>query len=149
MEVNVREKQPAKTALRQHLIRWGLWFCMVAAAVFVMSVYLEGYASASPADAAGRVLKIQHDEVIMLVVSLIVLTEVIVSFNVIRLIPHKEILLCSFVLFVLSTVFTVAEGFVFEHVLNYAEHLSTAGSATLLAAWCCLMFRAPGQGATK
>lgn len=78
---------------------------------------------------------------IMLIVSLVVLIEIVVSFNLIRLIPHKWILLCSFGLFVLAAVCTVAEGFVFKHMLNYVEHLSVAGSAILLAVWCSLMFR--------
>jgi len=144
--VNAREKQPGKPVLRQHLTRWMVWLCVLAAAVFVMSVYFEEYASAPETDAArtysrGGELKIEHDEVIMLMISLVVLIEIVISFNFIRLIPHKWILLCGFVLFVLAAVFTVAEGFVFKHALNYAEHLSLAGSAILLAVWCRLMFR--------
>jgi len=148
--VNAREKQPDKPVFRQRLTRWIMWLCVLTAAVFVMSMYFQEYASASQADPAGMLtegeaLKIEQNEVIMLLISLIVLIEIITSFNIIRLIPHKEILLCSFVLFVLAAVFTVAEGFVFPHALNYAEHLSVAGSAILLAVWCSRMFRAPRQ----
>ena len=139
--MNAREKQLDKPVLRQHLTRWVVWFCLLVSVVFVMSVYVQADASASQASAAGPgPLKIEKDEVIMLMVSLVVLIEIVVSFNYIRLIPHKDVLVCSFVLFVLASVFTVAEGFVFGRVLNYAEHLSLAGSAILLAVWCALMF---------
>ena len=148
--MNAQEKQPDKAAFWQHLTRWVLWFFVLAAAIFVMSVYFEVRASASAMTAAqaytkGGQLKIEHDEVIMLMVSLVVLIEIIISFNFVRLIPRKWILLSSFGMFVLSAVFTVAEGFVFPHLLNYAEHLSLTGSAILLAVWCGWMFRSPGK----
>jgi magnesium-transporting ATPase (P-type) len=148
--VNAREKQPDQAVLRQHLTRWVVWLCVLVAAVFVMSVYFKAYASAPEADAArtvapGGELKIEHDEVIMLMISLVVLIEIVVSFNLIRLIPHRGILLCGFVLFVLAAVCTVAEGFVFNRALNYTEHLSLTGSAILLAVWCSRMFRSPRQ----
>lgn len=150
--MNAWEKQRDKPALRQHVTRWVVWFCVLVSAVFVVSVYFQADASASQADGAqtlppGGQLKIENDEVLMLMVSVIVLIEIIVSFNFIRLIPHKDVLVWSFVLFVLASVFTVAEGFVFRGALNYAEHLSLAGSAILLAVWCRLMFRPAGEDA--
>ena len=85
-------------------------------------------------------LGVAHDELIMLIISLVVVIQIAANFNFIRQLPHRFFLVCSFCGVALSAFFTVAEGFIFTEVFNYFEHLSFMTSAILLAVWCMLVF---------
>ncbi|MHC4291427.1 MAG: hypothetical protein ACYTEU_07805 [Planctomycetota bacterium] len=85
-------------------------------------------------------LGVAHDEIIMLIISLVVVIQVTASFKFIRQLPHWYFLLCSFAAVALSAFFTVTESFVFTEQFNYLEHLSFMAGAILLAIWCGLVF---------
>lgn len=119
----------------------GVGLCVLAAVAFI--------ATPLPAEAApviesepmrAELLKegpaASHDELIMLILSLAVAIEIWVNFGFIRRAPRPVLLLCSFGLFVLGAFLTVAEGFFFEGVLNYLEHLAYMAGMIALAVWC-------------
>jgi hypothetical protein len=83
-----------------------------------------------------------HDELIMLIISLIVIIMIAINFRLLRRIPNCFLLMCSFVLVAFSAICTVAEGLVFPEVLNYLEHLSFMAASILFAVWCGFVFGA-------
>jgi hypothetical protein len=85
-------------------------------------------------------LGMAHDELIMLLVSLAVIVQIIASFQNIRQLPFRSLLLAAFGAVVLSAFCTVAESFVLPEILNYVEHLSFAAASILLAVWCGRVF---------
>ena len=82
-----------------------------------------------------------EDEVLMLIISAAVIVEIVATFGYLRRIPHPYLVLGSFACFVLGSLLTVAEGFVWTGSLNVLEHLSVMAGAILLALWCGLVFR--------
>ena len=143
--MDAREKQPGKTVWRD-TVRRICWLGIVVGAVFIILAHFKKHALVSGANVTQAytregMLEIEHNEVVMLAVSLVVLFEVLFSSGFIRRIQHRWVLMCSFGLFVLAAVCTVAEGFCFRPVLIFAKHLSLAGSAILLAVWCGLVFK--------
>jgi hypothetical protein len=87
-----------------------------------------------------KTLGVAHDEMIMLIISLIVLVKVVDNFQLLRRIPNHLLLLGSFALVTFSTFCTVVEGLVFPEVLNYLEHLSFMSATILLAVWSGCVF---------
>jgi uncharacterized membrane protein len=85
-------------------------------------------------------LGVAHDELIMLIISLIVVIQIAANFKLLRRIPNHLLLLCSFGLVAFSTFCTVAESLVLPEVLNYFEHLSFMIASILLAIWCWRVF---------
>ncbi len=81
-----------------------------------------------------------HDEVLMLIISGAVIVEIVATFGYLRRIPHPFLLLGSFGGLVLGSFFTVAEGLLWNSLLNVLEHLSMMASAILFALWCGLVF---------
>lgn len=81
-----------------------------------------------------------HDELIMLIISLIVVIQVVANFQLLRRVPNHLLLLGSFALVAFSTFCTVVEGLVFPEVLNYLEHLSFMSAMILLAVWSGCVF---------
>jgi len=79
-----------------------------------------------------------HDELIMLIIALVVVIQVTASYKFFRWLPNRLLLICSFGGVALSAFCTVVEGFVFQEVLNYVEHLSFMTAAILIAVWCGL-----------
>jgi len=136
-------------AFRKQLIRWTLGIAILMTTILVVSTLFTQYEPAGTESvrvfSRGGELRIEHDEAIMLLVSLVVIIEIITSYTFIRLIQYRGLLLASFFMFVLGAVLTVAEGFVLKGVLNYLEHLSLLASAVLLAAWCGRVFRGRKQ----
>ena len=82
-----------------------------------------------------------HDEVLMLIISGAVIVEIIATFGYLKRVPHPFILLGSFAGLVLGSFFTVAEGLLWNSLLNFLEHLSMMTGAILFALWCGLVFR--------
>ena len=85
-------------------------------------------------------LGVAHDELIMLIISLIVVIQVVANFQLLRRVPNHLLLLGSFALVAFSTFCTVVEGLVFPEVLNYLEHLSFMSAMILLAVWSGCVF---------
>ena len=85
-------------------------------------------------------LGMAHDELIMLIISLIVVIQVVANFQLLRRVPNHLLLLGSFALVAFSTFCTVVEGLVFPEVLNYLEHLSFMSAMILLAVWSGCVF---------
>ena len=87
-----------------------------------------------------KTLGVAHDELIMLIISLIVVVQVVANFQLLRRVPNHLLLLGSFALVAFSTFCTVVEGLVFPEVLNYLEHLSFMSAMILLAVWSGCVF---------
>ena len=85
-------------------------------------------------------LGMAHDELIMLIISLIVVIQVVANFQLLRRVPNHLLLLGSFALVAFSSFCTVVEGLVFPEVLNYLEHLSFMSAMILLAVWSGCVF---------
>ena len=85
-------------------------------------------------------LGMAHDELIMLIISLIVVIQVVANFQLLRRVPNHLLLLGSFALVAFSTFCTVVEGLVFPEVLNYLEHLSFMSATILFAVWSGCVF---------
>ena len=90
-------------------------------------------------------LGVAHDELIMLIISLVVVIQIIVSFKFLQWLPHRIYIFCSFGFFLFSSICTVAEGFFLAETLNVLEHLSFMVSAVLLTVWCWYVFGAKKQ----
>lgn len=140
-----QEHRDPKT-LRERIIKRTQWTVMLIVALLVILVlFVEEApfrAGTDGIDSRGGEVRIDHDEVIMMLISLIVFIEIFTSLKLIRFIPQKGILLSSFLVFTVSAVSTVVEGYVFSDVLNYIEHSSLMASAILLAVWCGRVFQA-------
>ena len=89
---------------------------------------------------SNQTIREAHDELIMLLTSLVVIIEILAGYQHFLKIPHRYLLLCSFGAFVLSALCTVFESFVFYELLNYTEHTSVAVGSILLAVWCARVF---------
>jgi di/tricarboxylate transporter len=90
-------------------------------------------------------LGMSHDELIMLMVSVVVVIQIVTNFNFLKRLPRWPVLLCSFGMVAMSAFFTVAEGFFFPELLNVAEHLLFMGATVLLAVWCWFVFGSAKQ----
>ncbi len=82
-----------------------------------------------------------HDEVLMLIISGAVIVEIVATFGYLKRVPHPFLLLGSFAGLAMGSFFTVAEGLLWNSLLNVLEHLSMMTSAILFALWCGLVFR--------
>jgi hypothetical protein len=91
-------------------------------------------------------LGVAHDELIMLIISLVVVIQIIAGFRFLRWLRFRVLLLCSFAFLLLSAFCTVAESLFLPEVLNYIEHLSFMISAILLAVWCWYVFANKKEG---
>jgi len=87
-----------------------------------------------------QTLGMEHDELIMLIISLVVVIEVATNLGFLQPIPYHRLLLYSFGSVVLGAFFAVTEGFLFEAALNYLEHFLYMAGAILLAIWCGRVF---------
>lgn len=83
---------------------------------------------------------ITHDEMVMMIISLIVAVMIAANFDLLLRIPHGSLILSSFILVALSSIFTVAESFVWPETLNYLEHLCFMAAAIIFAVWCMCVF---------
>ncbi len=91
------------------------------------------------------ILRMTHDEVLMLIISATVIIEIAATFPYLRRVPYLFLLLSSFGALALCSFFTVAEGFFWASALNILEHLLAMIGAILLALWCALVFKSRRQ----
>lgn len=130
---------------RQQLVGWGLGVCVILLIMFAARPLIAQEEVSSTFEytqlqLSDEQLGVAHDELIMLIISLIVVVQICASYKFLKSLPFKRLLLGSFVAVCLSAFFTVAEGFVLSEVLNYLEHLSFMTAAILIALWCGRVF---------
>lgn len=149
--MTAHRKHDEPPSVRQGLIGWVIGVCVVALIILAGVLFVTTgtlppdyeYTQAQLLDAS---LGMAHDELIMLIISLVVVIQAAANFRFLRVLPHQRLFLCSFGAMVLSVIFTVGEGFLFPETLNYLEHLSYAASAVLLAVWCGRVFMGRKRG---
>ena len=115
--------------------------CVLVAAILIVPIFvLQGASDTeyTQKDLLGQRLGEAHDELTMLIISLVVVVQVIATFKFLRWLPYRPLILCSFGAVTLSAFCTVAESVVFPEVLNYIEHLLFMAASILLAVWCGL-----------
>ena len=142
--------QHDNTRRRQWFLGGITCFCLlIAVGVIVAGLLLQNVSSAdleyTQAQLLEKTLGVAHDELIMLIISLVVLVQVVANYRFLQRLPWRSLILCSFTLLALSAFCTVAESLVFEEVLNYIEHLSSMVAAVLLAVWCWCVFGSKKQ----
>lgn len=152
MAVDVREKQPDKKVSLKRLVGSVLLAFVLAGAVLVAESATESKLTGNDLDGVltqERKLGVAHDEIIMLLISMVVAVQIILNFEILQRLPYKFLLLSSFGAVVLSTFFTVTESLVLSEVLNFLEHFSFMIASILLAVWCKLVFSNAAQEGTS
>ncbi len=125
-------------------------FCVLAVVtLFAATLLAGGDTTSDPGYTQAQLLEetlgVAHDELIMLIISLVVVIQVAANFNFLKRLPGSPLIFCSFGLVVLSAFCTVAETLLFPEVLNYVEHLSFMTAAILMAVWCWWVFDSKKQ----
>ena len=83
---------------------------------------------------------IHENEVVMLLLGVGVLIFILTSRLRLKQLPASNILITAFYVAFASWVLTVLEGFFWQELLNYLEHICYAVSSVLLAGWCWKVF---------
>jgi len=83
---------------------------------------------------------IHENEVVMLMLGVGVLIFVLESRPRLKQLPASKTLISAFYLLLAAWILTVLEGFFWEVVFNYLEHLCYAISAILVTVWCWRVF---------
>lgn len=122
---------------------------IIALAVIVPTLLIRGNSSNdfeyTQSQLLEEMLGVAHDELIMLIISLVVVIQVVANFKLLKQFPRMPLLLWSFGLVVLSAICTVVESLFWVEVLNYIEHLSFMAASILLAVWCWRVFGSEKQ----
>jgi len=82
----------------------------------------------------------QENEFISCILMVGVVLFVLVNYRAVVRIPRRNVLLSALLFFLLSDIFTIAEGFWLEAVFNALEHICYAASLLFLAVWCRLIY---------
>jgi len=92
------------------------------------------------------IYEIFENEVVMLSLGVGVLIFILGNWARLKRLTAYRILLAAFCLMLAGWVLTVLEGFFYEWLLNFFEHLCYAVSSLLVAVWCWMVFgRNPGE----
>ena len=83
---------------------------------------------------------VQENEVVMIVLGLGVLLFILGNRSQLKRIESSATLILGFCFLLLGWALTVLEGFCWEVLLNYLEHMCYAAGSASLAAWCCTLF---------
>lgn len=83
---------------------------------------------------------VEEYEVVVLILGLVALTVVLLNRQRLKNLPGREIFLASFLLFLVSWVFTNLEAFLWGNIFNLMEHISQAFGGILVAAWSWRVF---------
>lgn len=139
-----RADKPLKTG-RQRLIGWGIGLCVILLSVFAARTLIAQEEASSDFEYSqsqllDEKLGMAHDELIMLIISLVVVVQIITNFKFLESLPFKSLLLGSFGAVCLSAFFTIAEGIVLPEIINFLEHISFMTAAILMALWCGRVF---------
>lgn len=81
----------------------------------------------------------QESELIALFISLCVIILGIIYNKHLKSVPHYKMLVLAFMLYSLSLISTVAEGFLLFAMFNAIEHISYLLSALMLFIWCSML----------
>ncbi|HRU14462.1 MAG TPA: hypothetical protein P5017_01925 [Anaerohalosphaeraceae bacterium] len=84
-------------------------------------------------------MEIQENEVITLLITVGVGFFLLANRKTIRTLPFHRILMISYSFYLASLFFTVLEGFIWETVLNYLEHISMVAFSCAFFWWCWRM----------
>jgi hypothetical protein len=84
---------------------------------------------------------IHENEIVMLIIGLGVLIFLLGNRSELKRIPSADFLLLAFYVLLAGWVLTVLEGFFWEELLNYLEHISYAVGSFLITVWCWKIFR--------
>lgn len=90
------------------------------------------------------IYEIFENEVVMLLLGVGVLTFILGNRARLKHLAASKILIVGFYVLLAGWVLTVVEGFFWEGLLNYLEHLCYAVSSVLVAVWCCKVFGGRG-----
>jgi hypothetical protein len=82
-----------------------------------------------------------ENEIVMLLLGVGVLILVLANRIRLKRVPASKILITGFYIFLAGWAMTVLEGFFWEDLLNYLEHICYAGSSLLMVIWCWKVFR--------
>jgi len=81
-----------------------------------------------------------ENEVVMLLLGASVLVFILANRQKLKQLPASNILLVAFYTMLVAWILTVLEGFFYEWLLNFIEHLCHAISSLFVAAWCWMVF---------
>jgi len=95
------------------------------------------------------IYEIFENEVVMLLLGVGVLTFILGNRARLKHLAASKILIVGFYVLLAGWVLTVLEGFFWEGLLNYLEHLCTAVSSVLVAVWSCKVFGGRGRPHTR
>jgi hypothetical protein len=84
---------------------------------------------------------VRENEIVMLILGLGVMIFILGNRLQLKRIPSADFLLLGFHILLAGWVLTVLEGFFWEELLNYLEHMCYSVGSMLLAAWCWKVFR--------
>ena len=83
---------------------------------------------------------VEEYEIVVLILGLVALTVVFINRQRFKNLPHREIFLASFLLFLISWLFTNLEAFLWGNIFNLMEHISQSLGGILVAAWSWRVF---------
>ena len=93
------------------------------------------------------IYEIFENEVVMLLLGVGVLVFILGNRQRLKNLPASKILFAAFYLMLAAWILTVLEGFFYEWLLNFIEHLCYAVSSIFVAVWCWMVFgrKIPGE----
>ncbi|MHC4642061.1 MAG: hypothetical protein ACYS32_10485 [Planctomycetota bacterium] len=86
------------------------------------------------------IYEIFENEVVMLLLGVGVLIFILGNRPRLKNLPSSSILIAAFCLMLAGWILTVLEGFFFEWLLNFFEHMCCAVSSIFVAVWCWMVF---------
>ena len=91
--------------------------------------------------------EIFENEVVMLLLGVCVLVFILGNRERLKNLPASNILFAAFYMMLAAWILTVLEGFFYEWLLNFFEHLCYAVSSIFVAVWCWMVFgrKIPGE----
>lgn len=83
---------------------------------------------------------VQENEIVMLLLGVGVFLFALANRLMLKRLQSWKTLFTGYVVLLTGCVFTVLEGFFWEELLNYLEHMCYAGSSLFVAHWCWKVF---------
>jgi hypothetical protein len=88
---------------------------------------------------------IQENELILLMLGIGVLFFIVGNHSQVKKFPEYKVLIAGFFAFLTGWLLTVLEGFFWEKLLNFMEHICYIGGSVLVAIWCWKIFGRKGS----
>ena len=86
-----------------------------------------------------------ENEIVMLLLGVGVLILLLANRIRLKRVPASKILIAGFYILLAGWAMTVLEGFFWEDLLNYLEHICYAASSLLVVIWCWKVFRSKNE----